>query len=71
MIKTYLATVTCTVEVEVYVEAKSKDEAIKNFKRGGGWWQQADFQKHTAHFESFEDEPQCLDDDDENSKEAE
>lgn len=54
MSKMFEAEVRCLVFARVWVEADSEAEARQKIQRGGGYWGQADFEKHTANTDEIE-----------------
>ncbi len=54
MSKTYECEVRCLVFARVYVVAETKQEAESKLKRGGGYWDSADFEKYTAEVDAVE-----------------
>jgi hypothetical protein len=54
MSKTYQFEARVIVFATVYVEAQDEKEAQRKIRMGGGWWQSADFQTHTAECDDVE-----------------
>jgi hypothetical protein len=69
--KRFRADVQCQIFATVYVNAENKEEARQKLQQGGGFWVQADFEKHTAEDVEIESEITDLDGDDEVEEEDE